>query len=83
MTAARATESDTGTVIPPEFVEQLRACLGLKPLPREPMHSARKLCACGRSHRALGQKCARCSGLAARPEKTIENSSVARADTHS
>lgn len=51
-----------------EFVELLRAVLGLPPLPPEPNHAARKTCTkCGRKHRVqTSELCARCAKLPAR-----------------
>ena len=51
-----------------EFVELLRAVLGLRPLPVEPNHAARKTCtACSRKHRVQsGDLCARCAHVPAR-----------------
>lgn len=44
-----------------EFIDLVRAVMGLCPLPDEPGGS-RKRCACGKRHRSTGNSCARCSG---------------------
>jgi hypothetical protein len=46
-----------------DFVDLLREVLRLRPLPVEPAHSSRKVCACGRKHRfAASDQCAKCRG---------------------
>lgn len=55
---------------PMEFIDEVRAFLGLRPLPPE-LEPSRRRCACGRKHRCRGDQCARCAGFHAawKPQK--------------